>query len=144
MLVIAIVAAFLSKFPRAMPVIVIVVVVVFSDELSNEKLHWFVGIRPERRYVRDCMINLADVLVTLAFRVAKRAQGDAASGNEAASEGASRKTSEVHKQAPYGVSKIAYCGASFASVEPPDQCTAAQTFIIRKSPRLQWDKSRSH
>jgi hypothetical protein len=90
------------------------------------------------------MVNLADVLVTLAFRVSKGAQGDAASGNEAASEGASRKTSEVHRQAPCVVAKIAYCGASFASVEPPDQCTAAQTFIIRKSPRLQWDKSRSH
>jgi hypothetical protein len=93
MVVFAIVAAFLGELPRAMLVIVIiivVVVVVFSDELSDEKVHDFIGIHPERRYMRDLMINLADVPVVLVSCVSNGAQGDAASDNEAASEGASR------------------------------------------------------
>jgi hypothetical protein len=81
-LAIAIVAAFLSGFPRAMAVtvIIIVVVVVFSDEFSNEEVHDFTRIRPQRRDMWDCMINLADVLVALTFRVPKGVQSEAAPG----------------------------------------------------------------
>jgi len=144
LLAIAVVAAFPGATPVIIIIVIIIVVAAFPDELSNEKLDRFTGIRRHRRYMRDVMINLTDVLIALTFRMAKGAQGDAASGNQAAPEGASRKTSEVHKQAPCVVSKIACCGGSFASVQALNQCTAPQTFIIWKGAHLQRDSRLSH
>jgi hypothetical protein len=88
--------------------VIAIVAVAFSDELSDKKVHEFAAIRPLRRQMRDCMGNLSDVsIVSIAFFfcVGKGAKSAGASGNQAAPEGTSRNTSEVHTQAPYVVAE---------------------------------------